>query len=100
MFNEENLLEQITDNFEPEKIILFGSYAKGSSTSKSDIDLCIVMHTDDKRKTTTELYYKVEHSLPIDFLLYTPNEWNECISDSTSFAHKINSEGVLLYARQ
>ena len=100
MFKDETLLEQIKDNFAPEKVFLFGSYAKGRATPKSDIDLCIVMDTNNKRQTTTELYYTIDHPLPIDFLLYTPSEWDECVADTTSFAHKINSEGVLLYARQ
>jgi len=79
MFKDETLLEQIKDNFVPEKVILFGSYAKSHATPKSDIDICVVMDTDNKRKTTTELYYTIDHPLPIDFLLYTPTEWNECV---------------------
>ncbi|MBI5194174.1 MAG: nucleotidyltransferase domain-containing protein [Nitrospirae bacterium] len=41
-------VRRIIDNFNPEKIILFGSYAYGQATKDSDIDLMVVMDTDLK----------------------------------------------------
>ena len=41
-------VDRIIKRFNPEKIILFGSYAYGKPTMDSDIDLMIVMDTDEK----------------------------------------------------
>ena len=67
--------------------------------SKSDIDLCVIASTKDKRSLLTDLYCDTESDTPIDFLLYTPEEWEHSVADSQSFANKLNREGVVLYER-
>ena len=96
MNNLEYLTEQIAA-FNPQYIYLFGSQAKGTATSSSDIDLCVIAPAENKRELLTELYYRIECEKPIDFLLYTPEEWENCILDKCSFAYKIHSEGVCIY---
>lgn len=93
----QTIQEQIIRLCVPQKILLFGSQAKGTATAKSDIDLCIVASTQDKRSLLTDLYCDTESETPIDFLLYTPEEWAQSVADSQSFAHKLNREGVVLY---
>lgn len=89
--------EQIIKLCDPQKILLFGSQAKGTATTKSDIDLCIVASTNNKRALLTNLYCDTISDTPIDFLLYTPEEWDQSVNDHQSFAHKLNREGVVLY---
>ena len=89
--------EQIFRLCDPQKILLFGSQAKGTATINSDIDLCIVASTNNKRALLTDLYCDTVSDMPIDFLLYTPEEWNQSVNDHQSFAHKLNREGVVLY---
>lgn len=74
-----------------------GSQAKGTATAKSDIDLCVIASTKDKRSLLTDLYCDTESDTPIDFLLYTPEEWEHSVADSQSFANKLNRDGVVLY---
>ena len=59
--------------------------------------LCIIVDTQDKRTLLTDLYCNTESEAPIDFLLYTPEEWARSVADSRSFAYKLNREGVVLY---
>lgn len=92
-----SLQHQIVKICAPKKIILFGSQAKGTATEQSDIDLCIVAETANKRKLLTDLYCDTDSEKPIDFLLYTPEEWDKNVNDVQSFAYKLNREGVLLY---
>lgn len=61
--------EQIIHLCRPQKILLFGSQAKGTATSKSDIDLCVIASTENKRALLTDLYCDTESNIPIDFLL-------------------------------
>ena len=82
-----------------EKILLFGSQTKETATVKSDIDLCVIASTKDKRSLLTDLYCDMESDTPIGFLLYTSEEWEHSVADSQSFANKLNREGVVLYER-
>lgn len=66
---------------------------------KSDIDVCVIASTKDKRSLLTNLCCDTESDTPIDFLLYTPEEWEHSVADSQSFANKLNREGVVLYER-
>lgn len=93
----QNIQEQIIRICAPQKILLFGSQARGTATQKSDIDLCIIAPTQDKRALLTDLYCDTESDTPIDLLLYTPEEWARSVADSQSFAHKLSREGVVLY---
>lgn len=93
----ENIKKQIVENYKPKEIILFGSVAKGIFKANSDIDLCIIKDTNDKRKLLTEIYVDVNASIPFDLILYTVEEWNKCINDKSSFAYIINSTGVKIY---
>lgn len=93
----QNVVNQIAANFSPQKIILFGSLSRGEEGYDSDIDLCVIAETDDKRKLLADMYYMTECERPIDFLLYTPEEWRDCIEDSHSFAYKVNAEGIMLF---
>lgn len=96
-FEKDVVVKQIIEKFMPQKVILFGSHAKGTASTGSDIDLCIIADTQNKRKATAQLYYSIDCEIPIDFILYTPSEWEECIADKNSFAFKVLNEGVVLY---
>ena len=95
MFND--ITDQIYKSYSPTYIYLFGSQAKGTATDKSDIDLCIVVDTNNKRNLITDMYCSIDSDKPFDLVLYTPDEWQQCVSDTTSFAYKIANEGVKLY---
>lgn len=93
----EYIKEQIVSNYTPSKIVLFGSQAKGTANKKSDIDLCIVKDTDNKRDLLIDMYLNIESSKPFDLLLYTESEWNYCVNDTSSFAYLINKRGTVIY---
>ena len=92
-----SIKEQIVSRYFPSKIVLFGSQAKGTATKKSDIDLCIVKDTYDKRGLLADMSLTIESTKPFDLLLYTETEWNSCINDSASFAYLINKKGTVIY---
>jgi predicted nucleotidyltransferase len=92
-----SIKDQIVSIYTPSRIVLFGSQAKGTATKRSDIDLCIIKNTDNKRKLLIDMYLNIESSKPFDLLLYTEDEWNECVNDTTSFAYLINKRGIVIY---
>lgn len=89
--------EQIIKSYKPNKIILFSSIAKGIHTENSDIDLCIVKDTENKRERLTNMYVDIECEIPFDLVLYTIEEWNKYVEDKSTFAYVINNTGVEIY---
>ncbi|MCT8978553.1 nucleotidyltransferase domain-containing protein [Clostridium sp. CX1] len=71
--------------------------AKGIFKADSDIDLCIIKNTNNKRHLLAEMYVEIESSIPFDLILYTEAEWDECVDDKNSFAYVINNTGVKIY---
>ena len=92
----------ILDSVEPgtiKKIYLFGSYAYGKPTRKSDIDLCIIIKDDInymkiQKKIALALYDN--SNIPVDTLLYKENEFNN-FSNSDGIENIIFTEGKIIY---
>jgi len=95
------IAEKITTQYQPQKIILFGSYAWGDPTKDSDLDLLIVKETNEKHRKRSLSIRKIlseENGLiGMDILVYTPEEFSERIEMGDSFLSKILREGEVLY---
>jgi len=65
---------QISEKFKPQKIILFGSYARGRPGKYSDVDLLIVMKTPVK---SLEIHRHLDVMFALDLLVYTPKRLSE-----------------------
>ncbi|MCI6276426.1 MAG: nucleotidyltransferase domain-containing protein [Clostridium sp.] len=93
----DNVKEQIIEKYNPLKIILFGSCAKGIAKDSSDIDLCVICEYESKKDKLMDMLINIQSDRAIDFILYRPREWEKYIEDSTTFASLIKREGVVLY---
>ena len=93
----DNIKKQIIEKYDPKEIILFGSVAKGIFKVNSDIDLCVIKDTKDKRNLLAEMYIYIDSRIPFDLVLYTSEEWNKCVKDKSSFAYIIYNTGVKIY---
>lgn len=94
-----HICKQIEELFHPAEVILFGSCAKGVITRHSDIDLCVVMETENKRAIVQQILLEIECERDLDVVIYTPEEWAKYASDTSTFAYKIFSTGVRLSGR-
>ena len=85
--------------FDPDRIVLFGSYAKDDEDKFSDIDLIIVYSTSksflDRLK---ELYISWNIPKVVDILAYTPEEYQKMMLDNSFLQDAVN-EGEVLYER-
>ncbi len=101
----DTLVEQVTDQivrrFDPERIIAFGSYARGEQDSDSDLDLLIVMKTD---KPFAERMIEVDsifglRDWAMDIVVYTPEEFTSQQKVWGTLAATIQAEGKIVYER-
>ncbi len=101
-FRVDEISNKIVEEIAPEKIILFGSYAKGTPTENSDIDLIIVNKTIlPKNKRGIEirrLFYR--QLIPLDVKVYTPEEYNNELRNPYSFLYSAIQNSIVLYERK
>lgn len=95
------LAKTIAKHYKPEKIILFGSGARGDYHADSDIDLLIIKQSDKKKvyriKEIFESLRRVPRLYPLDPIVYTPDEIKERLSLGDYFIKRIMKEGEILY---
>jgi uncharacterized protein len=67
-------VRRLAQEFHPERVILFGSYAHGKPTDDSDVDLLVIMN-HGKRKNVEQaidIDRRIDYSFPLDLLVRTP----------------------------
>src|ERR1700691_3587345 len=61
----------IADEFKPDKIILFGSYAYGTPNEDSDVDLLVVMPAADQHTQAVRILWRLTAPFPLDLIVRT-----------------------------
>jgi predicted nucleotidyltransferase len=97
----DRMVKRIVKRFHPERIILFGSYARGEAGPDSDIDLLVVMDPDGSVRDQRLEIAGVLHDIPIpvDVIVTTPADfaWRKDIVGTIEWP--ATREGKVLYAR-
>jgi len=90
---------EIARRFQPERIILFGSYAYGTPTEDSDIDLLVVMSLPDKgRGRASDIRLHLDISFPLDLIVCDPAYLEQRIAMNDFFLREVTEKGRTLYA--
>jgi uncharacterized protein len=97
----DEIVRRLVAALDSEKIILFGSYAYGSPSDDSDVDLLVIMQTTAR---PADRYVAVSRTIrprpfPLDILVKTPDEIAGAIARDDRFIQEIVSRGRILYAR-
>lgn len=97
----QGMVRTIVSRFHPEKIILFGSSAKGEGGADSDIDLLVVMRVEgSKRKKAAEIDAALaERSVPLDLIVITPEDMENGRNQPEMLIGSALKEGKTLYDR-
>jgi predicted nucleotidyltransferase len=100
---QNNLFETITtrlhDAYNPLSLYVFGSYAWGTPTVDSDIDLVVVVDSSDKKpyKRAIECIRALRGlGIAKDILVYTKDEFKTISDDVSSLLYKVKHEGIKL----
>jgi len=96
------IVEKIRREYQPEKIILFGSYAYGTPDRDSDIDLLIIKDTQerpiDRRVTVRRMVSDPKRFIPFEPIVLTPDEIQVRLEIGDQFLREIIEKGEVLYA--
>lgn len=95
----ESITQQILEKYKPEKVILFGGAARGKFSADSDADFLIIkketpLYGADRIRELSRL---IERNIPVDFLIYRPEEFNQRLEMGDPFLKVILREGKVLY---
>lgn len=92
----------LAGQFAPERVILFGSYARGTPHEDSDVDMLVIMN-HDKRKDVEQavaIDIQLQRKFPLDLIVRRPSEIKKRLSMGDMFLSTILKEGVVLHERR
>ncbi|MGH7222602.1 MAG: nucleotidyltransferase domain-containing protein, partial [Gemmataceae bacterium] len=90
---------QVAERFQPDKIILFGSYAYGQPHEDSDVDLLVIMPARNQLDQAFKIRLTVPAPFPMDLLVRTPKEMKWRLEEGESFLTEITTKGKVLYEK-
>ena len=93
------IVRRIVDGFNPERVILFGSVARGDADEHSDVDLLVVVDTDaDPFRLTAKMYRELaDIRVPKDIIVVTPAEFEADRDNPLVFTSEIVRTGTVVY---
>lgn len=97
----QEIVALIVQEIQPEKIILFGSRARGQARTNSDMDLLVIAHSHEPRYRRSARLYGVLSQVmaPMDIVVYTPEEIKDWSAVPQAFVTTAIREGKILYEK-
>lgn len=97
-----NITQRTVEKFQPDRVLLFGSYAYGTPDIYSDVDLLVVMDSDEPMAQRIRQVLEVAEVpfLPMDVIVRTSAEIKERLAMGDFFIAEILEKGKVLYQRE
>ncbi len=96
----QELCDRILRDFQPECVILFGSYAYGNPTPDSDMDLPVVLPFEGKNLwKSLEILNRTNPRFPIDLLARRPDDTERRYREGDPLIREVLDHGKVLYNR-
>lgn len=97
----DRLIEVISKNYTPDKIILFGSYARGDYHEGSDVDLVIIKDNvpDNFLRRLDEVIELFDGNIPVEVLVYKNDEVKKMLKRGNGFIRTVLEEGKVVYEK-
>lgn len=97
----QEIVRKLKERFQPDKVILFGSFAWGKPGPDSDVDLFVVKETEDTRKLAREMDgFLFPRPFSIDLILFRPEQVQQRLQRGDFFIEDVLRKGKVLYDRQ
>jgi uncharacterized protein len=107
-----NYIDQLLEALkqaDPYRVVLFGSYAKGTADENSDIDMVVILDSNDVSKTYEErlnkklyinrLVRKINYKVALDILVYSKEEYRIIKNYGNYFIDEIENTGKIIYEK-
>ena len=91
------MVQAIVARFHPERIILFGSQARGDAAPDSDVDLLVVMRTKRPGEQSLRIRQAIECPFGLDLIVHSPQTLQRRLKLGDFFLRQIVEEGQVLY---
>ena len=89
---------RVVQEYKPQKVILFGSYATGRPTADSDVDILVILPFQGKSAAkSVEILNQIDPRFPIDLLVRTPDQIQDRLEKGDFFIQEILKKGKVLY---
>ena len=96
-----NTLLQAIQHYQPQRIILFGSTARGEADAESDLDVLVIKETSEPFVQRLEAMARLcPPGVHADILVYTPEELECMVEDGNPFILQALEEGKVIYEAQ
>lgn len=97
----QTIKDRIIERFQPERIILFGSHARGDAGLDSDVDILVVIDMKGSKREKAIEIGRVLHDIPVakDILVSTTEEYEWRKDVTGTIEYPASHEGVILYAK-
>jgi predicted nucleotidyltransferase len=90
--------QRIGRQFNAERVILFGSYARGAATKDSDVDLLVIGPFEGRSvDRSVQIRMKLRPGFPVDLVVRTPQKVRQRVGMGDDFMQEILEEGKVLY---
>ncbi len=89
---------RVGEEFGADRVILFGSYARGDANPDSDVDILVIGAFEGRSvDKSVEIRMRLRPSFPMDLLVRTPEKVRERIDMGDRFMQEILEQGKVLY---
>ncbi len=89
---------RVGEEFGAQRVILFGSYARGNAAPDSDVDILVIGAFEGRSvDRSVEIRMKLRPGFPMDLLVRTPQKVRERIEMGDAFMREILDQGKVLY---
>jgi len=90
---------QVVEQFQPDRIILFGSYAYGQPHADSDVDILVVMPARNQVDQAAKIHQAILPPFPLDIIVRTPGNMKWRLEEGDSFLQEVVDKGKVLYEK-
>ena len=97
----DEIVDRIAARFSPERIVLFGSHARGSARADSDVDLLVIATFDGTSfRQSLRILNQLDLRLPIDLIAYRPEDVQRRYAEGDPLVREALDHGKVLYAQR
>ncbi len=97
----ERIINRFIRRYRPQKIIVFGCFARGDIHQASDLDLVIIKNTKDRfLKRMDRVLDLCDGEIAVEPLIYTEAEFEKMLEEGNDFLDTVVSKGKVIYERQ